>query len=161
VYAGAPLLAIGIYAHQESRGAAWTAQGGPLSPVNRFIAVGLGLALAVGGTVGLIWPGLASALAPWPVSPLMARVFTAWFSAFAPGLLWFAAERDWNRVAAIPRLMISASVLDLVMLVIHRGDLTPGAPTLWLAVAALLGMGLLGGAMHIIQLAAPPPAARA
>ncbi len=151
IYIGAPVLASAFYLQHERRGATWQVVEQPVTWATRTLAVAMGTLIALFGSIGLARPELITALAPWPISPLMARVFAAWFSAFVPALLWFWWEPDWNRLYPVANLMIAAAGLDLVMIFIHQDDLTPGAPTMWLVVASLLGLGLVATAMHWLQ----------
>ena len=151
VYIGAPVLAVLIYIGQERSGANWSAHE-PARPATRVLAVAVGATLLVAGAAVVVAPGLVVAHWPWPTTPLIVRIFTSWFSAFGVGLVWFAVERDWGRLRPIANLMIAAAALDLLMTVIHRGDV-PGLGTFfWVYCAHLILLGALGGAMHWLQL---------
>ena len=150
VYVGAPLLALYFYASHERRGANWTATK-PVYAATRFIAVALGSVLVVLGIGLLIWPELAIPFWPWPMTPLMLRVFAAWFAAFGAGLLWFLVERDWSRLQAVANLMIAASALDLLMILIYRADLTTTGISLWIYCFHLAMFGAVGLLMHGLQ----------
>ena len=54
----------------------------------------------------------------------MVRIFASWFAAFGVGLLWFRVERDWERVRHVADLMMATAGLDLLMVFVHRQDLT-------------------------------------
>ena len=84
------------------------------------------------GVLVLIRPAPVVAQWPWPITPLMVRIFASWFAAFGVGLLWFWVERDWERVRHVADLMIAAAGLDLLMVFVHRQDLTTVGPSLWL-----------------------------
>lgn len=150
IYVGAPILAIGFYIHQERKGASW-AVAQPVAPLIRLIAVGLGGLLVALGILLLIWPAPAVAGWPWPMTPLMLRVFASWFGAFGVGLLWFQVEREWTRVVHVANLMIAAAALDLLMLLVHRANLTTTGPALWLYCTHLALLGGLGLLMHALQ----------
>ena len=150
IYIGAPLLAGFIYAQQERNGANWAVTN-PVKPATRAIAVVTGALLLLIGVVILIWPELVVANWPWPTSPLMVRIFASWFSAFGVGLLWFLPERDWGRLQHVANLMIAAACLDLLMVFIHRQDLTAIDLNLWLYSFHLALFGLLGIVMHWLQ----------
>lgn len=150
IYIGAPLLALGFYIQHERPGANWAVTR-PVRPLTRLIAVGLGGVLLVLGLALLAWPGGVVAYWPWPITPLMLRIFAAWFSAFGVGLLWFWVEREWPRVQHIASLMVAASALDLLMVVIHRQDLTTTGPSLWVYCFHLALFGLVGLLMHWLQ----------
>lgn len=150
IYMGAPLLALALYVQQERRGAIWAVHT-PLAPATRLLAVGVGALLLLAGALILIWPGPVVAAWPWPTTPLMTRIFAAWFGAFGVGLLWFHIERDWGRLVLLARLLIAAAGFDLAVLLLHRGDLTTSGPSLWVYCGHLVGLALLGGLMHWLQ----------
>jgi hypothetical protein len=150
VYLGAPLLALLMYWRQERRAADET-PATPLAPAARRLAVGSGIGLLGLGLLLLIRPEPAVAAWPWPITPLMLRIFAAWFSAFGVGLLWFLVERDWRRLALLPTMLIAAGMLDLTVLCVYRSDLTTTGPRLWLYIAHLLGVILIGAALFSLQ----------
>jgi hypothetical protein len=151
IYIGAPLLAIFFYWQHEKAGATWEVLGEPVTPATRAVAIGLGIFLILFGIVSLIMPSLIIALWPWEITPLMVRVFASWFSAFAPGLLWFAWERDWNRLYPIANLIIATAGLDLLITFIYRQYLKPEPLNIWLFCAHLAAFGLVGLFMHWSQ----------
>ncbi|MCA9953498.1 MAG: hypothetical protein H6657_20735 [Ardenticatenaceae bacterium] len=149
IYIGAPLLALGIYATQERDGADWMVRV-PVRPFTRRIAAFTG-AIVLGLSLLLIgWPETAVSQWPWPTSPLMVRIFAAWFGAFGVGLLWFQIERDWQRLYQIPNLMIAAAGLDLLMVLVYRQAVSSGV-TLWLYCGHLILFALVGGLLHWAQ----------
>lgn len=153
VYIGAPLLAVLFYVQHERRGANWTVIE-PVAPATRTTAIGVGGLLVVAGVAILIWPAAVVARWPWPISPLMLRIFASWFSAFGVGMLCFIVERDWRRLHLIPTMLTAAAVFDLVMLFVHRGDLVATDWRLWAYCAHLLLLGGVGQLMHGLQRAA-------
>jgi hypothetical protein len=150
VYIAAPLLAALIYAVQERRGASWQVLV-PLRPLVRDIATVTGALVLLAGVLLIVWPEAALARWPWPSSPLVARIFAAWFTAFGAGLLWFRVEGDWRRLRYIPNLMIAAAVLDLLMVFIHRQQITGSAASVWLYSSHLILFALLGFLLHGLQ----------
>lgn len=149
IYIGAPLLALGIYAAQERTGANWAVTV-PVRPFTRRIATFTG-SLVLGLAVLLIgWPETAVVNWPWPTSPLMVRIFAAWFGAFGVGLLWFQVERDWRRLYQIPNLMIAAAGLDLLMVLVYHESVNGGV-ALWLYCSHLILFALVGGLLHWAQ----------
>lgn len=150
IYIGAPLLALLFYVWHERSGANWTVSW-PVTPATRGLAVTMGTVLVLFGIFVLIWPDPVVARWPWPITALMVRIFASWFAAFGVGLLWFWVERDWERVRHVANLMIAAAGLDLLMVYVHRQDLGPVGPNLWLYCFHLALFGLAGLLMHRLQ----------
>src|SRR5215216_5336809 len=151
IYVGAPLLALLFYIQHERSGAAnWTITR-PVTRATPTLAVAVGAVLVVLGILVLIWPEPVVSQWPWPITPLMVRIFASCFSAFGVGLLWFWIERDWERVRHIADLMIAAAGLDLLMVFIHRQDLTAVGLNLWLYCFHLALFGLVGLLMYWLQ----------
>lgn len=150
VYIGAPLLALLIAVQQARAGARW-AIAEPVRPVVRRLAVGAGALVLVAGLAILIWPAPAVTAWPWPTGVLMTRIFAAWFAAFGVGLLWFHVDRDWARVRLVADMLIVAAALDLLALLVHRSSVPGPSLALWLYVAHLAGLALLGATMHLLQ----------
>lgn len=150
VYVGAPLLALLFYVQHERPGANWTVTH-PVRPVTRILAITIGAIVVILGILALIRPEPVVDQWPWPTSPLMIRIFASWFSAFGVGLLWFWVERDWRRLQHIATLMMAAAGLDLLMLFVHRQDVTAVGLNLWLYCFHLALFGLAGLLMHWLQ----------
>ncbi len=153
IYVVAPLLALLFYAQHERSGANWTTTR-PLTRATRTLAVATGAVLVVLGIAVLIQPGPVVAQWPWPTTPLMVRIFASWFSAFGVGLVWFWVERDWERLRHVADLMMAAAGLDLLMIFVHRQDLTDltsGDLSLWLYCFHLALFGLIGLLMYRLQ----------
>lgn len=150
VYIGAPLLAGLIYVEQERRGADWRVTV-PVRPLTRLMAVMFGALVVAAGLLIIIWPETAVAHWPWSTSPLVVRIFAAWFAAFGVGLLWFWVERDWRRLRHVPNLMIAAAGLDLLVVYVYRHQITGPAISLWLYCGHLILFGLTGLLLHGLQ----------
>ena len=129
----------------------------PITPATRSVAIAVGAALVLLGVLVLVRPTPAVAQWPWPITPLMVRIFASWFAAFGMGLLWFLFERDWDRVRHVADLMMAAAGLDLMMVFVHRQDLTTAGPSLWLYCLHLALFGLIGLLMHWLQRMAARP----
>jgi hypothetical protein len=150
IYIGAPLLALFFYLQHERRRGAWSVAE-PVRPATRLIAITIGGLLVVAGLFILIWPDRVVLYWPWPTSTLMIRIFASWFSAFGVGLIWFLFEHDWARLQNVANLMIAAAGADLLMIFIHRGDLTSTGLSLWVYCFHLAMFGLVGLLMHWLQ----------
>lgn len=151
IYTVAPLAAITFYMQHERDGANWQAAGEPIRGVTRALALITGALLAVFIVAALAAPQLFTPAWPWPMSPLMLRASVSAWSAFAAGLLWFGRERDWGRVAPVANMLIILSALVLALILIHRADLNPGAGNLWLVVAGVAALGVVGALMRWLQ----------
>ena len=121
--------------------------GEPIAPAVRLVAVITGACAALFAIVAYVFPQPVAANWPWAISPLMVRVFISWLSAFAVSLLWFAVERDWSRVRPLAALLVGSAALMLLMLLLHRADVKPGAVAVWPFGAGIVGIGLLGAFM--------------
>lgn len=150
VYIGAPLLALGVYTYHERQGADWTVTT-PVLPLTRTIALITGGVVLLAGLALFLLPEQIAPYWAWPMTPLMLRIFAAWFSAFGVGLLWFRVDQEWTRLRSLATLMIAASALDLVMIFLHREHLTGDALTVAIYCAHLAAFGLIGLTMHLIQ----------
>lgn len=153
IYIGAPLLAILIYVFQEKRGANWAVIV-PVRPFTRRVALIIGTIVVSGAVLIILWPETAVVNWPWQTSPLMVRIFAAWFGAFGAGLLWFKIERDWRRLCQIPNLMIAAAGLDLLMVFVHHQTMIVGL-TFWLYCGHLVLFAFVGGLLHWSQSRSP------
>lgn len=151
IYTVAPLAVLTFYVQHERDGAHWQAAGEPIRGATRTLALITGALLAVFIVAALAAPQLFTPAWPWPMSPLMLRASVSAWSAFAAGLLWFGRERDWGRVAPVANMLIILSALALVLILIHRADLNPGAGNLWLVVAGVAALGLVGALMRWLQ----------
>jgi hypothetical protein len=159
IYIGAPLLALLFYFHHERSGSDWAVYR-PVTPATRGLAIVVGAVLVVLGILVLTRPTTVVAQWPWTITPLMVRIFASWFAAFGVGLLWFWVERDWERVRHVADLMIAAAGLDLLMVFVHRQDLTTAGPGLLLYCSHLALFGLIGVHMYWLQrkVSESPPA---
>ena len=151
VYIIAPVLAIVFYVQYERGGANWAVTGQAITPAAKNLALVTGLLVLAFGAVALVRPQLVIPVWPWPIAPLMLRVFAAWFMAFGAGLLWVLRERDWHRFRLMANLMIAAAGLDLIMTFVHRGDFTASGVAIGVYVFHLAAFGLVGVMLHLLQ----------
>jgi hypothetical protein len=148
VYIVSPVAGIVFYLQHERDGANWQVVSAPIAPATRVAAIVIGVCAALFAVVVYVFPNLIAGNWPWTISPLMVRVFISWVSAFAISLLWFGVDHDWGRVQPVASLLVVSAVLMLLMLFIHRDDLTSGAVSVWLFGASIIFIGLLGAFMH-------------
>ena len=150
VYGVAPLLVLILYWMEERRGASWQASE-PVRPITRWVALITGIAALLLG-LSMIWqPQWVIDAWPWPITPLLVRIFAAWITAFGAGLLWFLVERNWQHMRLLPTLMIAAALFDLSIVYVHRAEITRPGWSLWLFCAHLLVFGVVGVLMHALQ----------
>jgi len=142
-----------IYVFQERRGANWTVNV-PVRPFTRHVAVISGTTVVSMAVMIILWPETAVANWTWQTSPLMVRIFAAWFGAFGVGLLWFKFEHDWQRLSQIPNLMIAAAGLDLLMVFVHRQTVIVDL-NFWLYCGHLILFALIGELLHWSQSRTP------
>ncbi len=150
VYGVAPLLVLILYWLQERK----RAKGRPARPVRaatRWLAVLTGLAVVAVGASMIVLPQRFVEVWPWATTPLLVRIFAAWFVAFGAGLLWFLAERDWRNMRLLPTMMVAAVALDLLMVAVHRAEITTVGLPLWLYVGHLVAFALVGLLLHGLQ----------
>lgn len=144
VYLIVPISAIVFYVQYERTGANWQVVHRAVAPATRALAITLGTMLAIFVAITFLRPDLLIGVWPWTISPLMARVFVAWFSALAVSLLWFAREREWTRVQNVADLLIATPIAILLMMLIHREDILGVSVQLWMLVSGLVAMALVG-----------------
>jgi hypothetical protein len=154
VYIVAPLAAIFFFFQHERGGANWQVVSRPVTPLVRWVAVAAGVLFAAVVVTGYISPSLMAPIWPWEITPLMVRVFMAWASALGAGLLWFAVERDWDRVKPVANMLVAGGVILLVVLALYNGDLKHNATNTLIFTVVLAAGGLLGAFMHWQQRAA-------
>lgn len=110
----------------------------PIVVVQLFAALGVGLAL-------FIAPSTADDLWPWPLTPLTSRAVAAWLLALAAGLAATLYERDWRRIRAAVPTFFAMPVLQAVALARYSGTVDWGSTSLWLYLAYLASLLVLGG----------------
>ena len=150
VYGLAPFLVIALYWMQERKGANWKVIV-PMRPVTRWIAIVTGAVVAAFGVSMILFPQPFIAAWPWTTTPLLVRIFAAWFVAFGAGLLWFLVERNWQYMRLLPTLMVAAVVLDLLMVYLHRAEVTAIGASFWVYCAHLVAFGAIGLLLHELQ----------
>jgi hypothetical protein len=143
-------LVIALYWLQERRGASWQAMEA-VRPVTRWIAILTGVAVIAVGVSMIVLPQRFVEVWPWATTPLLVRIFAAWFVAFGAGLLWFWVERNWPSMRLLPTMMIAAVALDLLVVFLHRAEITNTGMALWIYCAHLIVFALVGALLHLLQ----------
>ena len=114
----------------------------PLPTVLRVAMLAQGAVMLVVGAALFVRPGLSTALWPWTLTPLTARMIAAWLLGFglAVGLAGLEADLARLDVAAIAYGLLA--VLELVVLVRYPETVRWGSPAAWvyivIAVSILL-----------------------
>lgn len=145
VYVGIPPLLLVLIVLQLRR------EGGDpprRNPVERwlypFIVVQLAVALGVGASLFLA-PSTADTLWPWTLTPLTSRVVGAWLLALAAGLATVLYERDWWRIRNAIPTFFAMPVLQAVALGRYSSTVDWTSLGLWLYLAYLATLVVLGG----------------
>jgi hypothetical protein len=134
VYLGIPPVAYYLWRREERT---------PREPVEedygvdtmRMLACLLGSTLLTLACVLFFGPKLIAAFWPWPITPLIARVFAAWHVLMGGILLWVAFGARRFHELPIPLLTVSTwSLLLCALPLFHYRSLThAGSTLLWLA----------------------------
>lgn len=122
----------------------------------------LGAAGAVQLLVAMVFfavPGIATALWPWALTPLTARVIAGFVAANAMTLLVFWWEPRWDNLAAGLQTVAIGIVLITVAVPRAAGDF-PTPPALWGFLAALgVALALTAAPLLAVGRATASPAA--
>ncbi|MGY1736060.1 hypothetical protein [Geodermatophilus sp. SYSU D00684] len=144
VYVVIPLAMLVVLPVQERAPGTDPPRTRPVPVVLRVaLAVESVVLLAVGAAISVA-PSSATTLWPWTLTPLTARVVGAWLVAFgvATALAALAGDLERLRTAAIAYTVFG--VLELVVVLLHRGDVAWDRPAAWLYVAVAAAIALTG-----------------
>jgi hypothetical protein len=89
---------------------------------------------AVGAALFLV-PGTASALWPWTLTPLTARMVAAWLLAFGVGVILAAAQGDLGRLDIAVWAYGLLAVLEIVVIIRFPGTVRWSALAIWVYLA--------------------------
>jgi hypothetical protein len=109
----------------------------PIVAAQALIVLVIGLAL-------LLTPSRADSLWPWTLTPLTSRAVAAWLLALAAGLAVTLWERDWRRVRVATLTYAAAPLLQFVALARFSDTVNWDTAGVWLYVAFLASILLLG-----------------
>lgn len=109
----------------------------PIVAVQALIVLVIGIALFVA-------PSTADSLWPWSLTPLTARAVAAWLLALATGLAVTLWERDWRRVRVATLTYTAAPLLQFVALARYSDTVNWDGAGIWLYLAFLASILLLG-----------------
>jgi hypothetical protein len=151
VYIVAPTATIFFYWQFERAGASRQVKSSEVKPLARWFAVALGALLAIYVLTSFLLPDVIVNFWPWLLTPLLAQAFGAWLAALAGGLLWFGWERDWKRLQPLAYLMTLIPIATLAVIAFDQADLKTTGVNLFIFVAALIGLGLCGVLIVVLQ----------
>ncbi|HEX2914417.1 MAG TPA: hypothetical protein VH186_26695 [Chloroflexia bacterium] len=140
VYIVAFLAGIFFFWWHERRESNWQVVQQPIKLGTRLVALVAGTGIALYVLVSFVAPQVVIDQWPWPITPLMVRVFASWLSALGAGLLWFAVERDWGRVHNLVNLLSVVPVLTILLLLLYTRDLKPSQVNLLPVVIGLISL---------------------
>jgi hypothetical protein len=120
-----PAALIWFYWQNQKTGGTWDVTGTPVRPATRLVALTLGGLMLLLSLAALLSPNLFTASAPWQMSPLIIRAFASIWGAFSMGPLWFAFEKDWERLHPAADMLILMPIFWLVIVVLYPHDPAP------------------------------------
>jgi hypothetical protein len=122
------------------------------TPIERWLLPIVALQALVVLVLGIaFWidPSFSGSLWPWTLTPLTARAVGAWLLALATGLAMTLWERDWARIRVATPTYVAAPVLQFVALARFSGTVNWNTAGVWVYLAFLVGILLLGAfGMH-------------
>lgn len=143
-YILAPIALNWFYWRHQKNGGTWEITGRTVLPAARLLALTLGGLMLTLSLTALLFPNLFTASAPWPMSPLIVRAFASIWGAFSMGPLWFAREKDWERLYPIADMLTIMPIFWLLIIALYPHD-----PEITIAgifpLLTLLGIVLIGG----------------
>lgn len=136
VYLSIPIGAAVVWRWHERRSSA------PVDARLRWVQIGslgLGVVVTLFATGLYVWPHLWLSVWPWPITPLLARVFAGWY--FLSGLLLLATGLSLQQAREIPvaHATIAAwNALSLLLLLIYPESLRSETVWVWAALHGVL-----------------------
>jgi hypothetical protein len=132
VYVSVPPLAIVLWGRQQRIAAPAPAPDPRLALVRPF-SFALGTVAALVGVALFVAPDTMIPLWPWQITPLLARVFAAWYLEIATTLFFGAVTLRQPHEALIPYAWLAAFQLLLLVLPLRfTTSLNPNDTSLWL-----------------------------
>lgn len=150
-YVVAPAALNWFYWRYQHSGATWQVVGRPVRPGVRRLALALAIVMMITALALYLRPDLLTAVAPWPMSPLIVRAFASIWGAFAVGPFWFAREQDWDRLYPVADMLMLMSGLWLAAIVLLQPDPQSLSPGIWLIRAGLAAIAIAGLGLRWLQ----------
>jgi hypothetical protein len=116
------------------------------------------LLLGVGAALFVV-PAAATALWPWPLTPLTARVVAAWLLAFGLCAVLAWHNRDLARLDVGAWAYGLLALLEVVVIIRYPGTVQWSAPAIWVYLALAASI-LASSAYALVRLRRPPPRER-
>ena len=113
-----------------------------------------GVVLSALGVALLVAPGTMAEVWPWPVTSLLAQIYSAPLLAYGIGCVLLSRVRTWREARIEVAGIGLFALLALVGSVIHRGLFSVGDPAAW-AWFALLAVVTAGALAMILPLRSP------
>jgi hypothetical protein len=143
-YILAPLALNWFYWRNQRDGGTWEITGQAVTPAARLLALTIGGLMLIFSLTALLRPDLFTTFAPWPMSALIVRAFASIWGAFSMGPLWFARERDWNRLYPIADMLTLMPLFWLSIIALYPHDPVISITSAW-PLLTLLGIVLISG----------------
>lgn len=116
----------------------------PLAHWVRALIILQGSSMLLLGVTLFVAPATVAWLWPWTMGALSARAIAAWSIGLSVGVLHVAYENDWWRVQSAAIGYTVFAILELIMLLRFAGEVEWASPRIWLYVAFLLSILLVG-----------------
>jgi hypothetical protein len=131
-YLAYPLIALGLIFRHRGGDAHQRAHGPEISVGARRYLTGQGVVASALGTALFLVPGTMADRWPWPISGLLAQLYSAPLLAYGVGSLLLSRQRTWPevRVGLIGILVFAVGVL--VGSLLHRDLFSADRPATWL-----------------------------
>jgi hypothetical protein len=153
VYAGVP-LAVPILVYRQRRAAEPRPAADPALRTTKILSAAIGAILLIGAVALYAAPVSVGQRWPWLLTPLLGRVFAAWYALFGTMLLSCAVGLRHASEAVIPYATLAAWCLLLLALPLQHGaDVDTGTTAFWIWTAGMVV--LLALALHALSRALP------
>ncbi len=146
-----PAALIWFFWQNQKAGGIWDVTGTPVRPLTRLVALTLGGLMLFLSLTALLFPDPFTGAAPWQMSPLIVRAFASIWGAFSMGPLWFAIEKDWERLHPVADMLMLMPIFWLLIIVLHPQDPALSVSNA-IGLLSFLGIVLLGGlSLRLLQ----------
>lgn len=129
-YIGFPLIA--AWVAWQQRAVQDQPTGAPIAPALRAYFTAQGVVVTLLAAALFIAPGALASRWPWPITPLLAQVYSAPFLSYGLGSLLAARRRDWAEVRIVVYATLVFTLGVLIASLLHRALFDAGAPATWL-----------------------------